>query len=113
VAFCEFCKTPQKDQTPGEERIQMPGKEKSRFSSPPGQLLFISRAGRLWYGIFPLPSLGWLPGCAPPQLLPTCSSAERGKLEKVLDFIATTNIISAISILLVLNPKHSSYWEEN
>jgi len=34
--------------------------------------------------------LGWLPGCAPSQLLHTCSSAKHGKLEKVLDFIATT-----------------------
>jgi len=32
--------------------------------------------------------------------------------KKVLDFIATAENISVISILLVLNPKHSSYWEE-
>jgi len=32
---------------------------------------------------------------------------------KVLDFIATTENISVASILLLLNPKHSSYWEEN
>jgi len=34
-------------------------------------------------------------------------------LEKVLDFLATTENVSVINILLVLNPKHSSYWEEN
>jgi len=34
-------------------------------------------------------------------------------MEKALDLIATTENISVISILLVLNPKHSSYWGEN
>jgi len=57
--------------------------------------------------------LGSLPGCAPSQLLYTSSLAEYEKLQIVLDFIATTKKISAINILLVLNPKHSSYWEEN
>ena len=57
--------------------------------------------------------LGSLPGCAPSQPLHTCASAECGKLEEVLDFIATTENISVTDILLVLNPKHSSYWEEN
>jgi len=57
--------------------------------------------------------LGWLPGCAPSQLLHTCPLAEYGRLEKVLGLIATTENISVINILLVLNPNHSSYWEEN
>jgi len=57
--------------------------------------------------------LGRLSGCAPSQLPHTCSSAEHEKLERVLDFIATTENISVINILLLLNPKHSSYWEEN
>ena len=57
--------------------------------------------------------LGCLHGCAPAQLLHTCSLAEYEKLEKVLDSIATTENISVINILLVLNPKHSSYWQEN
>jgi len=52
--------------------------------------------------------LGWLPGCALSQPLHTCSLAEREKLEVVLDFIATTENISVINILLVLNAKHSS-----
>jgi len=56
---------------------------------------------------------GSLPGCAPSQLLLICSPAEHEKLEKVLDFIARTENISVINILLLLNPKHSSYWEEN
>jgi len=50
-----------------------------------------------------------MPGYAPPQLLHTCSLAEYEKLEKVLDIIATTENISVINILLLLNPKHSSY----
>jgi len=33
--------------------------------------------------------------------------------EKVLDFTASTENVSVSNILLVLNPKHSSYWEEN
>jgi len=53
--------------------------------------------------------LGYLSGCVPSQLLHTCSLAEYKKLEKVLDFLATTKTIN----ILVLNPKHSSYWEEN
>jgi len=57
--------------------------------------------------------LGHLSGCAPLQLVQTCSLAEYEKLEKVLDFIATTKSIRVINILFVLNPKHSSYWEEN
>jgi len=67
------------------------------------------------YGMFPLASLGWLPGCAPSQLLHTCASAEHGRLGKALDFIAKTenSYNSALNIRLVLNPKHSSYWEEN
>jgi len=60
-----------------------------------------------------LGQLGYLPGCAPSQLLHTCSSAEHGKLKKVLDGIAITKNISIINILLVPNPKHSSYGEEN
>jgi len=35
------------------------------------------------------------------------------KQKKVLDIIATTENISVINILLILNPKHSSYREEN
>jgi len=52
-------------------------------------------------------------GCAPSQLLHICSLAKHGKLEEVPDFIATTENTSVINILLVLNPKHSNYWEEN
>ena len=54
-----------------------------------------------------------LSGCAPSQLLHTCSSAEYEKVEKVLYSLATAENISAINILLILNPKHGSYWEEN
>jgi len=57
--------------------------------------------------------LGYLSGCALSQLLHTCSLAEHKKLEKVLHFIATTENISLINIILILSPKHSTYWEEN
>jgi len=62
----------------------------------------------------PLGQLGRLPGCAPSQLLHTRSRAEYVKLEKVLGFITTTTKnIRVTNILLVLNPKQSSHWEEN
>jgi len=38
-----------------------------------------------------------------------CSLAEYEKLEKVLDFLAITENITVINILLILNPKHRSY----
>jgi len=57
--------------------------------------------------------LGWLSDYAPSQLLHSCSLAEYKKLERVLDFIATTKSFNAIKILPVLNPKHSSYCGEN
>jgi len=52
-----------------------------------------------------------MPGYAPFQLLHTCSLAEYGRQEKVLDFAATTENLGVINTLLLLNPKHSSYWE--
>jgi len=60
-----------------------------------------------------LASLAYLSGCAPSQLLYTCSLAEYEELGKVLDFTATAENISVINILLILNAKHRSYWEEN
>jgi len=36
-----------------------------------------------------------------------------GNWKKVLDFTATAENMSVINILLILNPKHSNYWEEN
>jgi len=54
--------------------------------------------------------LGYLSEYATSQLLHTCSLAECEKLERVLDFIATTG---NNSILLLLNPEHSSHWDEN
>ena len=98
--------------TPGQERIPSHRQEKSRFP-PPGRPPHITWARCLQYGIFPLASLGHLSGSAPSQLPYICSVAEYGRLDKVLDFIATTKNISITNILLLLNPKHSSYWEEN
>ena len=57
--------------------------------------------------------LGYLSVCAPSQLLHTCSLAVYEKLEKLLDFITTAENIGVINIRLLLNPKHSSYREEN
>ena len=117
---CGFCKsheipkkdrTPRKVWTPRQERIFTHSKEK--ISLHPVQPPFINWAWHLWYGIFLLASLGYLPGHAPSQLLHTCSLAECEKLGKVLDVTATTENISVISILLMLDPKHSSYWEGN
>jgi len=48
-----------------------------------------------------------LPAPAHPPL------AEHEKLEKVPHFVATPKNISVTNILLVLNPKQSSYWEGN
>jgi len=36
-----------------------------------------------------------------------------GDWKKVLDSLATMENISVTDFLHVLNPKHSSYWEEN
>jgi len=47
--------------------------------------------------------------CSLPELLNTCSLAEYGRLEKVLDFLATTKNISLVNIFLILNPKRNSY----
>ena len=63
-------------------------------------------------GSISIAQLGYVSSYAPSQLLNTCSLAEYEKLEKVLDFSATTENITVINIPLVLNPKHSSYWEE-
>jgi len=57
--------------------------------------------------------LGCLSGYSPSQLLNTCSLAVYEKLEKVLDFVKTTENFSVLDILLILIPNHSSYWKEN
>jgi len=55
----------------------------------------------------------WLCSLPTPALLHSCSLAEYEKLEKVLDYIATTENINVMNILPVLNAKHGSCWEEN
>jgi len=45
-------------------------------------------------------------GCAPSQLLYTCSLAKHGKLKKVLGFLATTKNINILSTLF-------SYYTQN
>jgi len=86
--------------------------EEQRASYPPANPIHkLSMMFMVWN--ISLGQLGYLSGCAPSQLLHTCSSAEYEKLGKVLDFLAITENFSVTNILLVLNPKHSSYWEEN
>jgi len=51
-------------------------------SCPPQPTPSINWAWCPWYGILTSASLGWLSGCAPSQLLHTCSLAEHGKLKK-------------------------------
>jgi len=85
-------------------------REQDSFLSPQPTLIpKLSMMSMVWN--ISVGQLGYLSGCAPSQLLHICSLAEYEKLEKVLDFIATTENFSVINIL-VLNPKHSSYWEE-
>ena len=67
---------------------------------PACQHPFICWAWCLWDGIFPLASLGSLPGDDPSQLLHTCSLPEYGKPLKVLDFLATTKNISVLSTFI-------------
>jgi len=83
---CGFREIPKKDRTPRkvqtarQERTQTHRNKKEKFM-PPCQPPFLNWACHLWYGIFPLASLGCLPGCIPSQLLDTCSLAEYGRLE--------------------------------
>jgi len=73
----------------------------------PTRIHKLSRMSMVWN--ISIGKLGYLSGCAPSQLLHTCSLAEQAKLEKVLDFVAITKNVSVINILLILNPKHSSH----
>ena len=75
--------TPGKVWIPGQERIWINGNEKAGFL-PSGQPPFINWAWCPWYGIFPLACLGLLPGCAPSQLLHTCSLAQYEKLMSLI-----------------------------
>jgi len=90
--------------------FELGGKKRS---PAPRTTLIHKLSGCLWYGIFPLASLVWLPGAAPSHLLHSWSSAESRRLEQVLDFLATTKNNSVKNVLLALNPKPSSYWEKN
>jgi len=116
--FCKFHKTPKKDQTPrkssnSQKREESNSWNQERSIPAPWPVLIpkLSMVSMLWNTS--IGQLGCLSGYSPSQLLHTCSLAEHEKLEKVPDFIATTENISVIIILLVLKPKHSSYWEEN
>jgi len=49
----------------------------------------------------------------PPSSCTPAHQPKHGRLGKVLDFLATTKNIGVTDILLILNPKHSSYCEGN
>jgi len=100
-------KLPRKTELP--ERVQSPGNEKADSFPTPDQFPVINRKWSLSYGIFPSGgSAVWLA-----TLLHAWLSAVYQKLEKTLNFIATTKTVSIINIFLLLNLKHSSYWEGN
>jgi len=116
----QFFSPPNDQLTAPQKRFKLPVKtgfnsqkreEPIAFCSPANSLHKWSMMPTVWN--ISTAQLGCLPGCAPSQLLHPCSSAECEKLEKVLDFIATTENITVTNILLVLNSKHSSYREEN
>jgi len=111
--FVNFMEPPKKTELP--ERFiltEKRGINKGRFLSPcPTPIYKLSMTSMVWN--ISIGQLGCLSRCAASQLLHTCSSAEYGRMQKILDFLATTETISVINIILVLNPKHSSYWEEN
>jgi len=92
-----------------EKKVELPVK---RFF-PPDQPSVLNSACCLRYGIFPLAFLGYLSCYDPSPLLHTYLIAEYGRLEKVLNFLATTKNISVINILVMLNLKYSSYWKQN
>jgi len=85
----EFCRT---RQTHGKVRTH--GK---KIPAPAGQPPFINWAWCPWYRIFISASLSQLPDCTPSHLQHTCSLAEHGRLEKVIDFLAMTKNINVLS----------------
>jgi len=95
---------------PGQERIQNSQKTKNliAFSLRLSPIHKLNMTFMVWN--ISIGQTGYLSGSAPSQLLHICCLAE---YEKVLDFIATTENISVINIVLVLNLKYIRYWEEN
>jgi len=111
--FCEFCKTHKKDQVSenlnSQRREDLNSQKReskipARQPTPIHKLRMKSVVCNTSIG-----HLGYPSGYAHAQLLLTCSLAEYVKLEKILGFIATTKNLSVVNILLLLNPKHSSY----
>ena len=94
------------------EHSNLKKKKKQRWFLSPSQPPFINSACHLWYGIFPLASWVQLSGCVPSHSCTPAHWLNMG-LEDILEIPATTKNISIINVLLVLNPKHSSYSEEN
>jgi len=109
--FANFTKLPEKFKLPAKRGFKLTEMRRANSFLPPQPTLsyILSKTSVVWN--IPIDQFGWL-AVLPPGSCTTCSLAEQKKLEKVLDFIVTTENISGISILLVLNPKHSSCWEE-
>jgi len=106
-----FAKLPKGTKLPDKSGFELKEKRRADSCPPTNPVHKLSVTSMVW-DISP-GLLGWLAVCGPSQLLHTCLLAEYEKLEKVLDLIATTEDISVINILLILSPKHSSYWEES
>jgi len=81
--FANFTELLKKTELPEKFKREVSNSQKREDPiSTPGQPPLINWAWRPWCGIFHLTSLGWLPGCAPSQVLHICSLAEPEKLEK-------------------------------
>ena len=96
---------------PGQERIQTYGKWEAKIPAPwkIPICIVIMRS----YGMEYFHWTAWA-GCLallPPSSCPPAYQMSMGNW-KVFGFLATTTNISVINILLVLNPKHSTYWEQ-
>jgi len=103
----KFCEIPKKVQTSGHERIRTHRKEKSREAScpRPTPIHKLSLMPMVWNIAIGQPGLAaWLYSLPAPARWLNVRN-----WKKILDFIATAKSISVINILLVLNPKRSSY----
>jgi len=81
----EFQEIPKKVHTPGQERVQTPGNKKSREPPAPQPTPIHKPSMTFMVRNISIGQLVCLCGCAPSQLLHTCTSAEDQKLEKVPD----------------------------
>jgi len=103
---CKFCKTPEKRLNSQWTHTT----EKTDFPTPT-PLHRLSMTFMVWnISIGRLGLAAWLCSLPALALLIIIWVRETGRSPS---FSATTENISVINIFLLLNPKHSSYWEEN